>query len=494
MNNKVLIIGAGLGGLATALRLASRGYRVTILEQYHQPGGRLNILEQDGFTFDLGPSFFSMSYEFEELFKDCRINNPLTLEELDPIYTVRFAHRSSPVQVYKDLYALADEVADLEPDFYNRTVRYLANARKIFEDTEQRIIKKNFDSLAGYLVQLTKVPWHHAPKMFRSMWKELSRHYDSEEVKIIFSLVAFFLGATPFNTPAVYSLLNYTELKHDGYWNVKGGMYQIVRSLVKELKKYGVEIHYNTRVVDFFAQDGKVSGFVDNNGQLWEGDLYVVNSDAAAFRGRVLQKPKYSDQKLDDYHWTLAPFTMYLGVEGKVPGLDHHNYFLGSNFKDYARTIFNASEIPEHPYYYVSVSSKSNPESAPEGCENLFILCPVPDRRHKPEWNDADNLGENIINDLSKRIGFPIKERLKTQAIWTPIDWENRFSLYKGSGLGLAHDMNQIGGFRPANKDEDFSNLYYTGASTVPGTGLPIVVISSRLTTEKLLADHGEPV
>lgn len=489
-----MVVGTGLGGLATALRLSSAGYRVTMVEQYHQPGGRLNYLEKDGFSWDLGPSFFSMSYEFESLFNSCGIKNPLTLQELDPVYTVNFSHLNYGISVYKDLSRLASQVSHLEPDFEKKAERYLNAAQRIFEDTEYRVIKKNFDSLGDYLFQLTKVPWKHAPKMFRSMWSELSKHFSSEEIRIIFSLVAFFLGSTPFDTPAVYSLLNYTELRHDGYWNVKGGMYEIVRSIVKLLEERQVSIAYDTKIVDTISEDGQVTGLIDQNGDNWEADLFVVNADAAAFRGEILENPKYREAKLDDYHWTLGPFTMYLGVDGKIPNLDHHNYFLGSNFKSYARTIFHTTEAPENPYYYVSVSSKSNPESAPEGCENLFVLCPVPDLRHKPDWSDQEQLKHNIIDDLSSRTGFPIKERLLTEEVWNPADWRDRFSLYKGSGLGLAHDMDQIGGFRPANKDEDFRNLYYTGASTVPGTGLPIVVISSKLTTEQILKDDGIPV
>ena len=490
----MLVVGTGLGGLAAALRLVSSGYQVTMVEQYHQPGGRLNYLEKDGFSWDLGPSFFSMSYEFENLFRECGIPNPLTLQELDPVYTVNFTHLNHGIQVYKDLGRLAHQVEHLEPNFHGKAQKYLDAAQRIFEDTEYRVIKKNFSSLGDYLFQLTKVPWKHAPKMFRSMWSELSKHFSSEEVRIIFSLVAFFLGATPFDTPAVYSLLNYTELRYDGYWNVKGGMYEIVRSIVKLLEERQVTIHYHTQVVDYLFEGGQLKALIDQHGHSWEADLFVVNADAAAFRGQVLEKPQYEEAKLDKYHWTLGPFTMYLGVEGKIPGLDHHNYFLGSNFKSYASTIFHTTEAPENPYYYVSVSSKSNPGSAPDGWENLFVLCPVPDLRHKPAWHDQQQLRDNIIQDLSRRIDFPIEERLLTEEVWNPADWRDHFGLYKGSGLGLAHDMNQIGGFRPANKDEDFRNLYYTGASTVPGTGLPIVVISSKLTTEQILKDDGIPV
>ena len=490
MSKKILIIGSGLGSLATALRLTTKGYSVEIIEKYHRAGGRLNVLEKDGFTFDMGPSFFSMSYEFTELFKSCGIANPLTLNELNPLYAVYFEGREQPFMIHKDLQKLANEFEGIETNMAVKTAKYLEAAGKLFHDTENIVIRQNFDSKLGYLAQLAKVPWKHAPKMFRSMWSELDKNFDSQEVKVIFSLVAFFLGSTPFQTPAVYSLLNYTELVHDGYWNVKGGMYQIVNRLKEILVERGVKFHFNTEVVALEQQNGKISGFIDQNNKKWVADIYISNSDAAAFRGKVLKRPSYTEEKLDKMEWTLAPFTIYLGVKGKLNNIKHHNYFLGSNFKEYAETLFKTSVSPKKPYYYVNVSSKSNPESAPIDCENLFILCPVPDLRYKSDWSDSEDLADNIISDLSNRINFDLKSNTISKTILNPIDWQNQFNLYKGSGLGLAHGLNQIGGFRPANKDEEFNNLYYVGASTIPGTGLPIVIISSRLVTERIENEH----
>lgn len=490
MSKRVLIIGAGLGGLATALRLSARGYQVTVVEKHHQVGGRLNQLKRDGFTFDVGPSFFSMSYEFTELFKSVGIPNPLTLVPLDPLYAVNFAHHQRPFYIYRDLERLAREFEGFEGDFVPKAKRYLAAAKAIFHDTEYRIVKRNYRGKLDYLGALATVPLTHAPKLFRSMWTELDRHFTSEEVKVIFSLVAFFLGATPFDTPAVYSLLNYTELEHDGYWVVAGGMYRIAEALEAELRKRGVEFYFNTEVTRFEPNGTGVKRFVDQHGRQWDADLYVVNADAAAFRGQTMQRPSWNEAKLDRMEWTLAPFTIYLGVKGRVPNIHHHNYFLGSNFKEYASQIFKTSIAPEKPYYYVNVPSLTTPGVAPEGCENLFILCPVPDLRHKPDWSDSERLADTILTDLGERVGYDLIGNTVTRTIYNPVAWRDMFNLYKGSGLGLAHGLNQVGGLRPSNKDEQYDNLYYVGASTVPGTGLPIVVISSRLVTERILQDH----
>jgi len=489
MAKKVLIIGTGLGGLATALRLAHQGYQVQMLEKHHQAGGRLNQLKEKGFTFDVGPSFFSMSYEFDELFSSVNETNPLQFNKLDPLYAVFFAHREKPYLLYTDLAKLATEFEAIEPDFERKARKYLAQAKHLFHDTEHRIVKRNYKNKVDFALALATVPLRNAPFLLRSMWSELSRHFESQDVRVIFSLVAFFLGATPFDTPAVYALLNYTELEHNGYWNVQGGMYRIVEEMVKLIEKRGVQITYNTEVVGVRATDGNIEGFLDKSGKLHTADLYVCNGDAASFRGQMLNRNAFTEPKLDAMDWTLAPYTMYIGVQGKIPSLHHHSYFLGSNFNEYASDIFKTSIAPEAPYYYVTASSLSNPGSAPEGCENLFILCPVPDMRYKPDWNDAHALGDRIIADLSKRVGFDIAANLITKTVYTPIEWRNMFNLYKGSGLGLAHGLNQIGALRPANKDELFNNLYYVGASTIPGTGLPIVVISSKLVTERILRD-----
>lgn len=491
MSRSVLIVGSGLGGLATALRLSDLGWDVTIVEKYNKAGGRLNLLEKDGFVFDMGPSFFSMSYEFKELFKSVNEPVPFVIKELDPLYSVWFEGNNKPYHIYKDLDKLANEFKEIEPEFKKRAEQYLNKAGKLFHDTEHKIIKQNFDGLVSYLVKgLARVPVKHLPMMFRTMWRELEKTFDSEQVKVIFSLVSFFLGSPPFETPAVYSLLNYTELKHDGYYNVEGGMYSIVTSMLPLLEKRGVKIVYNTEIVSVVSNKNGIQSMLDANGKSWDADVFVCNADAAWFRGAILKRSKYTPKKLDKMDWTLAPFTIYLGVEGKMDNLAHHNYFLGNNFSEYSKNIFKTSIAPNKPYYYVNASSKSNPNCAPAGCENLFILCPVPDLRYKKDWSDSEELSNNIIRDLGIKTGFDLENKIISKTVYTPEEWKSMFNLYQGSGLGLSHGLNQIGALRPANFDEVFKNLFYVGASTHPGTGLPIVVIGSKLVTERIMNEY----
>jgi len=492
MAKSVLIVGAGIGGLATALRLSKKGYRVHLVEKNKQAGGRINQLKKDGFTFDTGPSFFSMSYEFTEFAKDCNIQLPFSYYALDPLYSVNFSGNPKTYLLYKDIHRLAEEFKDIEPDFERNMRRYLEKSGQLFHDTVDAVIKSNFNSVIDYLLKLLKVNPGLLPVLFRTFYGHVSRYFSSEEVRQIISLVSFFLGRSPFETVAIYSLLSYTEFQHDGYFNVEGGMYKIIEGLLAELKKENVFIYYDKEIVGYKAEGNRLTGLIDQNGQIWEADIYVVNADAAWFRGRIFKRKKFTVEKLDKMEWTMGSLTIYLGLKCKLPQVFYHNYYLGNNYRDYANQVFKHFDSLQKPYYYVNVLSKHNAECAPEGCETLFFVCPVPDLRFKPDWSDRDQVVDTIIDDFSAKIKKNIRPEIISRTIYTPEDWQNRFNLHRGSGLGLSHKMLQIGGFRPKNFDEYFKNVFYVGASTVPGTGLPMAMISSKLAFQRIEQSFSE--
>jgi phytoene desaturase len=486
MGKKVLVVGAGLGGLATALRLAKKGYSVEIIEKNSQAGGRLNQLKKDGFTFDTGPSFFSMSYEFTQFARECNIELPFKFVELDPLYSVNIKGNPRTYYLYKDIDRLAAQFQDVEPDFRDKMERYLKKSGSLFHDTIDLVIKRNFNSFFSYILALMSVNPVHIPVLFRSFWKQVKRYFSSTEARQIVSLVAFFLGRTPFDTKAIYTLLSYTELQHDGYYNVEGGMYRIVEGLLAELEQENVTITYNTEIVGFVSTKGKLDHLVDANGRIWNSDVYLINADAALFRNKVFRRKKYSEANLSKMSWTTGYLTFYLGIKCKLPMVNHHNYFLGADFETYANNILKNPGILENPYYYVNVLSRNNPDCAPEGCESLFFVCPVPNLQVKPDWSDRDIVADKIIADFSQWIGKDIAPEIVSKTIYTPVEWQDMYNLYKGSGLGLSHDLDQIGAFRPANYDEKFKNVFYAGASTHPGAGLPMAMISSRLAFERI--------
>lgn len=487
MNKSVIIVGTGLGGLSTGLRLASRGYKVTFVEKAQQPGGRLNRLKKDGFTFDVGPSFFSMPYEFEELVKDCGISMPFEFVEIDPLYTVNFRRSDKKYSLYKDINKLSQQFEGVEPDFKTKFTAYLKKCESIYNDTVGVAIKQNFNSLPAYLVALASVNPRHLPVLLKTFWSQTGNYFKSKEARQIVSLIAFFLGRTPFDTNAVYTLLSHIEFKHTGYYNVKGGMYTIVDSLVEELKKLNVTFHYNTEIVDYVSNNNTLTSLTDQNNKSWQADIFVINSDAAYFRGTVFKRNIFSESRLKKMSWTMGYLTFYVGVKTKLPQVEHHNYFLGNNYEEYSKDVMKNPGTLEKPYYYVNVVSKHNPTCAPEGCEALFFVCPVPNLLYKTDWSDKQDIVNSIIEDFSLRIKQDISKDIVFQMAYTPEDWQNQFNLYKGAGLGLSHSMLQIGALRPKNYDEQFKNTFYVGASTVPGAGLPMAVISSKLVTERIV-------
>jgi phytoene dehydrogenase-like protein len=269
-------------------------------------------------------------------------------------------------------------------------------------------------------------------------------------------------------------------------------MYKIVEGIVEELKKEKVAIHYNTEIVDFKGNGKNLEYLTDKNGKNWKSEIYLVNGDAAVFRGRVFKRKEFAESRLDKMNWTMGYLTFYIGINSKLPQVDHHNYYLGSNFEDYAVNVLQNPDSLEKPYYYVNVLSKHNSDCAPEGCESLFFVCPVPNLYHKPNWDDRDKIVDSIITDFSARIGMDIKPLIISKTIYTPVEWQNRFNLHRGSGLGLSHNMWQIGAYRPANFDEKFRNVFYAGASTIPGAGLPMAIISAKLAVERIVKFAGK--
>lgn len=485
-NRSVLVVGAGLGGLATALRLVKKGYKVEIIEKNAQAGGRLNQLKKDGFTFDLGPSFFSMSYEFEEFARDCGIKLPFEYVELDPLYTVNFSDNPKTFYLYKDIKKLAEQFKDIEPDFEEKMHKYLKKSGALFNDTVDLVVKNNFNSMFDYITTLMRVNPIHVPVLFKSFYDHVEKYFDSKEAQQIVSLVAFFLGRTPFDTMAIYTLLSYTEFQHDGYYNVVGGMYKIIEGLVDELTKENVKIHYNTEVINYSSEGKKIKSVIDSEGKEWNADTILINADAAVFRHSVMKHKDYTEEKMDKKSWTMGFLTFYIGLKCKLPQVNHHNYYLGSNFKEYADKVLSDDNTMEKPYYYVNVVSKYNEDCAPEGCESLFFVCPVPNLLNKSDWDDRDEIVDSIIEDFSQRIGKDIASEVISRTIYTPIEWGEQYNLYKGSGLGLSHTFKQIGALRPSNIDERFNNLFYVGASTVPGAGLPMSMISAKLAFERI--------
>lgn len=210
-------------------------------------------------------------------------------------------------------------------------------------------------------------------------------------------------------------------------------MYKIVEGIVGELKKAGVTFTYNTEIVDFESDGNKIKSVTDKAGKKWSADAILINADAALFSGRILKREKYSEENLLKLNWTMGYLTFYIGVNKKLPQVNHHNYFLGNNCDEYSNKLEQEPDTLEKPYYYVNVLSKNNPQCAPDGCESLFFVCPVPNLIYKPDWSDRDKIVDSILKDFGKRIDMDIMPNIISRTIYTPNEWQNRFNLFMGS-------------------------------------------------------------
>ena len=490
MAKKVCIIGAGLAGLATALRLSRRGDQVEIHEKNSNAGGRLNKLSFDDYTFDAGPSFFSMTYEFEEFAEDCSIKLPFEYIKADPLFSVNFYEDNSTYKMYRDVERLSSQFKNIEPDFEKKMTDYLQTGKSLFDNTIDKIVRRNFDSLFGYVDSLMHVDKKHIGLLLHSYQTCINKIFTSPEVRKTLSLSAYFLGNTPRKTNAVYTLLSYAEFINDGYFCIKGGMYRIVEGILKELNEDGVDIIYNSEIVGVEQKNNRIDKICNKNGAKYEADYFISNNNPLNFKKQILKRSKYSDSYMNSKKWSMGMLTIYAGIDIKLKDMCFHNYYIGKG--GHSNEINNFRHFNPHdiPYYYVNQQSLYNTSAAPEGCEALMFVVPVPNIIYKSDWSDAHTIAQNIISDFSKRINIDINSHLRTLKIMTPYDWQDRFGLYKGAALGLSHTLSQTGYLRPSNKDNKIDNLFYTGSCTVPGIGLPMAIISSRLTTERILGNN----
>ena len=382
----------------------------------------------------------------------------------------------------------------MEPNFISKMDRYLRYGSSLFEDTIDIAVRQNFDSLKHYVKSLSKINKKHIPLLFTSYQNHVNRYFSSPELRQILSLSAYFLGNTPHKTNGVYTLLSHTEFVNNGYHYVHGGMYKIIEGLIIELKKENVNIIYNSEIVNVQRSNKTVIAVIDKKGKRYEADQFVINVDPLIFRNKILHKRKYMEKIIERKHWSMGMLTIYVGIDIKLRNLAVHNYYIGKESNYHEMNNFKHYNLPNTPYYYVNIQSRYNPDAAPEGCDALMFVVPVPNLIYKKDWSDKDDIVSNIIKDFSNRIGMNIKSHIKTLKVFTPVEWQKKFNLFCGAALGLSHSMDQTGYLRPSNMDKEFKNLFYTGCSTVPGIGLPMDIISSRLTTERVIGEKITPI
>lgn len=483
---KAVVVGAGVGGLAAAARLAHEGFEVHVFEKTAGPGGRCNQLRVDGFTWDIGPTIVLMPEVFEETFAALgrRIEDYLTLLRCDPNYRVHYRDGSA-ITFTSELCAMGRELERVEPGSYPRYLAFLSEGRVQYRTSLDHFVGRNYSGLRDYLTPKTlarmlKVRAH------RRMYAHVSRFFQDERLRAAMTFQTMYLGVSPFASPAVYGLLPFTELGV-GIWFPQGGLYAIPQALERVAREEGVHLHYGAPVARILTKDGRATGVRLEDGTEFAADTVLCNADLPYAYEKLIDPEATTLPRKDKLRYTSSGYMLYLGLKRQYPELLHHNVVFGRDYKGSFDAIFERFQVPEDPSFYVNVPSRTDASLAPAGKDGLYVLVPVPHQHPGMDWKvEGPKVRAKVFQRLAE-LGFPnLEQDIEVERVFTPDDWAGAYNLARGSAFGLAQNFMQIGPFRPANQDPRVKNLFFVGASTQPGTGLPTVLISARLVTERM--------
>ncbi len=472
----IIVIGAGFGGLTAAALAAKQGHDVTLLEKNDQIGGRAYVKHVDGYSFDLGPSWYMMPEVFERFFAHFNKKVPYKLTRLDPSYRIFFEDETIDVSAdLKENLALFDR---LEPDGAKKLTRYLAQAEYQYNTAMKHFIYrpylKHTDMLNIKLgIEGAKL------KLYQSMETYVNKEFTSDKARKILLYTLVFLGGDPKRTPSLYSLMSHVDFNLGVYYP-EGGMQTVAKAIAQQATAHNAKIRLNEPVQRINTENKKVVS-VTTTKDTYAADAVIANADYHHVETQLLTK---KDTSYNENYWakkTIAPsgLIITLGINKKVPELDHHNLFFATDWQRHFANIFDNPDWPDNPSYYVCKPSHSDPTVAPKGCETLFILVPV---AADLDDTDKDAYAQQIIDHLDKHA--PIKGNITHQEVHAHSYFSEHFNAYKGTALGLAHTLLQTASFRPRQQSPKIKNLYYAGQYTHPGIGVPMTVISGEIAAQ----------
>ncbi len=485
MVKKIVVIGAGFAGLAAASCLAKKGYQVTILEKNDIPGGRARKFEAEGFMFDMGPSWYWMPDVFEQYFSlfGKKPSDYYELVRLDPSYSVFFG-KGDVMEVPANMEELKALFERYEPGSAEKLEQFLKEAQYKYEVGMREFVHKPGHSIFEF-ADLRILASLFRLQMFTSMSSYVRKLFKNEQLIQLLEFPVLFLGATPENTPALYSMMNYADMAL-GTWYPKGGMHKIIEGMVSLAKELGVDIRLSQEVKHIYVPNGHATKVQTQDAE-YEADIIVGGADYHHVEQRLLNP---ENRMYSEKYWnkrTMAPSSLlfYLGVDKKLAKLHHHNLFFDADFKQHAVEIYDDPQWPSDPLFYVCAPSVTDSSVAPEGCENLFVLIPL-----APGLEDDNSLREKYFNIVMDRLedltGQEIRKHILYKRSFAHRDFEKDYHAYKGNAYGLANTLWQTAFLKPKLKSTKVSNLYYTGQLTTPGPGVPPSLISGQVVAEEI--------
>ena len=476
MAKHIVIVGAGLGGLAAALRLAHQGCRVTVLEKTNQVGGRNRRVRVGDSDFDAGPTLVMMLDPFRKLFADVgeRLEDRLDLTLCDPGYRAFFSD-GSQIDTTIDQPKMRNRISNISLHDANAYPRLLKQLKSLYEDSIPNFVEKNFYSPVDFFGpgQLARVIRH---RMLGNLGRRIGRTFDDPRIQMLFSFQTMYLGLSPFQAPWVYATLAYMEFG-EGIWYPRGGVVGISEAIADAACERGAVIRMEAPV----ARIEGTSAILES-GEIVDADAILCNADLPYAEHVLIGQPMKSRRN------SCSAFVLYVDYGGVLPELLHHNVFFSGDFRHNLNQIFKRDEVPSDPSFYVAISSKTDPARSAIGHSNLMVLVPCPNLAHP--WTDVDSnqIREVVFDRLSRECSFDPKF-IRGMSASTPHDWQNDLNLNMGAAFGLSHHFLQSAYFRPGNRNRQNRNVYFVGASTTPGNGMPMVLISADLVVQRMEKD-----
>lgn len=475
--------------MATAMYLRHMGCDVTVVEKNEQPGGRCGRWAAEGFTFDTGPTLLLMADVLVRLFHECghRLEDHVELVRMAPNYRITFSD-GARLTISSDLQAMRDELEAFERGAGEAFVRFLADAGYKYRVSRDRFVERNFDHWGQFLAP-GNLPRFIDTGVLSSLSRHLSRYFRDPRLRIAFSFQSMYLGLSPSDAPSVYALLPYTELV-EGIWYPRGGMHELVRAMAAVLAEGGVEVITGTRVEHIDAVGSRATGVSVEGGEHLPADVVVCNADLPWAYENLLdgaRQAPYGPARIDRLRYGSSALMLYLGMRDVPADLLHHNVYIGRDVEQNFRDIFDRPAVPDDPAFYVNVASRTDAGLAPPGADAVYILAPAA-LAGALDWRDgAGHHYRSRLLDGLRRLGVDNPEdRIVVERMVTPDDWRDLYNLRRGATFGIAHDLFQVGVMRPANRHAQLGNLFFVGASTQPGGGIPMVFLGARLVAERV--------
>jgi phytoene desaturase len=491
---KVIIVGAGPGGLTSAMILAHRGWDVTVLEARDRVGGRNAALKLGPYTFDTGPTFLMMNFILKEMFEEAgrRVEDYLAFKRLDPLYELSFNDRS--ILVSDDPRRMREEIERVFPGESNGLDRFLDAEKRRYEVLFP-CIQKDYSTLRSlFSPSLLKALPQLA--LGRSVFQNLGRYFRSEKLKLAFTFQAKYLGMSPWECPALFTMLPYVEHAF-GIYHVMGGLNRISEAMANVVREHGGAIRLNERVASLELRGRAVTGVRLASGETLSADAVIVNADFAHAMSTLVPDgvlKKYSRAALAKKQYSCSTFMMYLGVKKTYP-LRHHTIYFAGDYRTNVDDVFRGRRLSDDFSCYVQNASITDPSLAPSGKSTLYLLVPVPNRTAPVDWTtEAPVFREKVLSLLERRGPFhDLRAHIEEERILTPLDWERGLDIYRGATFNLAHTFSQLLYLRPRNRFEELDNCYLAGGGTHPGSGLPTIYESARITSNLLCRREGIP-